>query len=375
MKRLLITSTDLMMIQFLVPHVLYLREQGYDVEVACSNVGGRLDEVKEKLGTDSVHQVRLARSPANLNNLQGLSELKKLIKTNHYNLIWTNEPVMSIMTRLAAKKARRKGTKVLYMTHGYHFFKGCPAKLKVFYPIEKYASRLCDCIVTVSWEDYYTTKEKFKVSKVFHINGIGLDTEKFVKPIRRNEKRSELGIPENVFLLLSVGELKPHKNHKVIIEALSQINADNVFYAICGKGELLYYLKKLANDVGLQEKVKFLGYRQDINEIMGCADAFAFPSVREGLGLASLEAMSAGLPVIGTDTRGIRDYVIDGETGYLIQPNDVKSTVEAINKVLTTNFLDEISRKCVAKSREYDIRIIRKDIMRIIRETIGESDE
>ena len=133
MKKILITSTDMMMMQFLVPHVLHLREQGFEVEVACSEVGGRFAEVQNTLGQDSVHKVRLHRSPIKPGNLKGLADLKKLINNGSYDLIWTNEPVMGVMTRLAAKKARKNGAKVMYMAHGFHFFKGCPIKYKLFY--------------------------------------------------------------------------------------------------------------------------------------------------------------------------------------------------------------------------------------------------
>ncbi|MBO5068553.1 MAG: glycosyltransferase, partial [Clostridia bacterium] len=189
MKRILVTSTDMMMIQFLVPHVLYLREQGYDVEVACSEVGNRFEEVQNFLGGDKTFKVRLHRNPLKLGNLKGLTDLKRIINGGNYDLIWTNEPVMGIMTRLAAKKARKNGVKVIYLTHGYHFFKGGQFKYKLFYPIEKAMSRYCDVIMTVNYEDYELSKKKFHAKKVVHIDGIGLDVQKFGTTIDEITKR------------------------------------------------------------------------------------------------------------------------------------------------------------------------------------------
>ena len=137
MKKILITSTDMMMMQFLLPHVYFLREQGYDVEVACSNVGGRIHEVINAVGKEKVHNVELYRNPIKIGNLKGLKQLKKIVNSGNYDLVWTNEPVMGVMTRIAAKKARKKGTKVVYMTHGYHFFKGGQKKYKIFYPMSE----------------------------------------------------------------------------------------------------------------------------------------------------------------------------------------------------------------------------------------------
>ena len=154
-KRILITSTELMMIQFLVPHVIHLSENGYKVDIACSDVGGRIDEVREKLKgyVKNIHVVRLERSPVSPKNLLGYQDMKKVINQEEYDIIWTNEPVMGVVTRLAARKARKKGTKVLYMVHGFHFYKGAPRKYwLMFYPIEKIASHLCDGIITINKE-------------------------------------------------------------------------------------------------------------------------------------------------------------------------------------------------------------------------------
>ena len=107
-KRILITCTDSMMKQFLEPHVRNLAENGYEVEIACSEVLNRMTEVRQDLGQlVPVHELHLKRSPLAVSNARGYRELKKLIHTGRYDLIWTNEPVMGVATRLAAQKARR----------------------------------------------------------------------------------------------------------------------------------------------------------------------------------------------------------------------------------------------------------------------------
>ena len=109
MKRLLLTCTDLMAIQFLVPHVKYLSEHGFSVELACSEVGGRLQELRTVLsGIAPVHTVRLVRNPFSLRNRKGLSDLKKIINGRSWDVIWTNEPVMgALQQKLCAKKAQK----------------------------------------------------------------------------------------------------------------------------------------------------------------------------------------------------------------------------------------------------------------------------
>ena len=331
----MITSTDLMMIQFLVPHVICLSRNGFEVEIACSEVGGRMAEIREKTAgyVKAVHEVRLVRSPAALKNFQGYGDMKKVIRNGGYDVIWTNEPVMGVVTRLAARQARKHGTKVVYMVHGFHFFKGA-SKLDwvLYYPTERIMAHDCDMIVTINREDYRRAKT-MKVKQVKYIHGIGVDTERLKPREEWCDIRQELGIPKDAFLVLSVGELNKNKNHQVIIRALGILKDPDIHYMICGKGELLDSLKELARKQGVDRQVHFLGYRTDVVDIYGQADLFAFPSYREGLGLASLEAMYCGLALLASDMRGARDYVKNGVSGFLCDPDDVKGFAGAIRQM------------------------------------------
>ena len=334
-KRILVTSTDLMMIQFLVPHVMNLSEHGFDVEIACSDVGGRIPEIREKLKdyVKIIHIVRLVRSPASSQNIKGYQDMRKVIEKGHYDIIWTNEPVMGVVTRLAATKARKNGTKVIYMVHGFHFYKGAP-KLNwmVYYPIEKYMSQFCDEIVTINKEDYRRAKKMHALS-VRYIHGIGVDTKRLQKSKEQSDIRKELELKKDDFLVLSVGELNANKNHKVIIQALARLNDSSIHYLICGKGDLLNELQELAKKNHMDKNVHFLGYRNDVMDICSQADLFAFPSYREGLGLAALEAMYAALPLITSNIRGPVDFMENGKTGYICSPDDSGAFAAAIKKM------------------------------------------
>lgn len=338
MRKLLITSTDLMMIQFLVPHVTYLSENGFHVELACSEVGGRMAEVREALGhaAKSIHTVRLERSPANPRNLLGYADMRRLLQENQYDIIWTNEPVMGVVTRLAARDARRSGTQVVYMCHGFHFFKGA-SKLNwlVFYPIERFMSRFCDCIVTMNEEDYQRAST-FHALNVHKIPGVGVDFSRFVNdvtPEQRKLKREELGVSENAFFLLSVGELTHRKNHEVVLRALHQLQDPNIRYIICGKGKLQPKLETMVQQLGLTGQVSFPGYRMDLSIIYHCADCFIFPSLQEGLPFALMEAMSSGLPILCSRIRGNVDLIDDPQGGILCDANNADQFCEALKRI------------------------------------------
>lgn len=358
MRRLLLTCTDLMAIQFLVPHVKYLSRHGFSVELACSEVGGRMDDLRSRLdGIAAIHPVRLVRSPFSASNRYGYRDLKAIIDGGHWDVIWTNEPVMGVMTRLAAREARSQGTKVVYMVHGFHFYTGAPLKnWLLYYPVEKYCSCLCDMIVTINNEDYQRAKT-FHAARVEKIPGVGVNTKEFATcPVDRVQKRKELGIPDDAFFVVSVGELKEHKNHSIMLRAVAEVNDPAIYYGICGKGELLEPLRKLAEDLNISGQTKFFGYRKDIPEVLRAADLFAFPSKRDGLGLAALEAMASGLPLLTSDIRGISDYVIDDVTGYRYGVADAAGFAEGLRRYVNNPQLrHRIGEKNRAVVVDYDI--------------------
>lgn len=334
-KRILITSTDLMMIQFLVPHIQNLAEHGYEVELACSDVGGRMEEIRTRLKgyVKAIHTVRLVRSPASITNLKGYRDMKKVINSGNYDIIWTNEPVMGVVTRLAARQTRKRGTKVLYMVHGFHFYKGAP-KLNwiVYYPIEKMLASKADVIATVNREDYQMAKT-LHVSRVEYIHGIGINTERLTLEKNKNDIRQELGLKRDEFIVLSVGELNKNKNQQVIIKALSILKDKTIHYLLCGKGDQLDKLQALSRELELEKNVHFLGYRKDVVDICSQADIFVMPSHREGLPVASLEAMYCGLPLVTSNIRGLVDVMENGVSGCLCDPDDTEAFARGIRKL------------------------------------------
>ena len=357
-----------MMIQFLVPHVIHLAENGYKVEIACSDVGGRMNEVHEKLSayTEKIHVVRLERSPISPKNILGYSDVKSVIKQGNYDIIWTNEPVMGVVTRLAARRARKRGTKVLYMVHGFHFYKGSPKKYwMIFYPIEKIMAKFADLIVTVNKEDY--ARAKTFANNVKYIHGIGINTERLTLGENQNDIRQELGLEEDAFLVLSVGELNTNKNQKTIIEAINQLNDSEIHYILCGKGDELENLQKIVAKYKLEQNVHFLGYRTDVVDICSQSDIYVMPSHREGLPVASLEAMYCGLPLVTSNIRGLVDVMKDGKSGYLARPDDVQRFAKAIAKLKRSPKL----RKQMGENNKitvepYCIENTKKEVLRVL---------
>lgn len=369
--KILVTATDSMMIQFLIPHVKKLIEDGHSVDIACSIVKGRMDEIKSALPEVNIYTVNLARSPLKLSNLKGLKQLKKIINGGGYNLVWTNEPVMGVMTRLAAKRQRKKaGLKVLYMAHGFHFFDGAPKKnWIIFYTIEKFMAKYTDVLVTINQMDYDLACEKFKrIKNIFKVHGTGVNFDRLNIDTDRSAEREKLGLTDEDFLIMSVGELNQNKNQKVIIEGINLLGDKRVKYFLAGIGDEEGALKEKVKKYGLTDNVQFLGYTKEVGKYLKCADAFAFPSYREGLGLASIEGMYLGLPLLTSNRHGINDYSVDGETGFKFHPDDAKGFAEGIKRLLEDYELREkIGKENALRALKYSKENSIKEINEIIR--------
>lgn len=382
MKKLLITSTDVMMIQFLIPHVQFLSEHGFTVDVACSQAEGYKNEgyqakIQESLPvTSHFFSVSLERSPYSIHNVAGLKELKKVINNGNYDLIWTNEPVMGVMTRIAAREARKKHTKVFYLVHGYHFFKGAPKKNWLAYPVEKLLAPQCDAMGMINWEDYHFTQKHMPRKKVYHIDGIGLYTKKFTETrIDRDQKRSELGLKPDEIAVLSVGELQNRKNHEPMLRAIASLNNKRIKYIICGWGELKEHLLKVAADIGMKDQFVLLGHRYDIPEILKAVDIFAHPSQREGLGIAAIEAMASGLPLVTSNAQGMKDYVVNGKNGFLCSPNDVKGYAEGLKQLVESpDRRRAIGGENVFAAKKYDYENTKEQILSILMSVLSTNE-
>lgn len=177
-------------------------------------------------------------------------------------------------------------------------------------------------------------------------------------------KRAELGINSSDYMLFSAGELNQNKNHKIIIEALGKLQNSKIHYVIAGQGEEKAHLEKTAEQFGLKNNIHFLGYREDIRELLFAADVFCFPSKREGLGLAAIEALASGLPIVGMNTRGIQDYVIDRKTGYLFNGDSAgcACSIQAIFD-MSLEEKNKMKEDCIKKAQEYSV-IIAEKVMR-----------
>lgn len=352
MKKVLITATVMSHIcQFHKVLADMLHKNGYEVHVAAK------DNLHTKQGlildfADKVFDVPFSRSPKSPDNVKAYKILKKIIQENDYDIIHCNTPVGGVVTRLAAKNTRAK---IIYTAHGFHFYKGGPIQNWLFYyPIEKAMSKYTDILITINQDDYEISKNKFHAKKYAKIPGVGIDFTRLQDENDRDSVRKELGFNDDDFVLLSIGELNKNKNNITILKAIKKLNNPKIKYMMAGNGPLKEWLQQEIDKMGLTDNVKFLGYTREIGKLHKAADAFCFASIREGLGLAAIEAMHSGLPIITSDVRGINDYSFDGITGFKSQPLDENGFALAIEKLMKDDSLrQEMGKNNIQASIQY----------------------
>lgn len=340
---------------FHLPYLKWFKENGYETHIAC-NTQIHLPYV------DRFWQVDFERNPFRTNNIKSYFQLKKIIDNEEFVLINCHTPMASVLTRLASVKARKKGTKLIYTAHGFHFYKGASLKnWLLFYPIEKYLTKYTDAIITINTEDYLRIKEKgSKLCKYFLVNGVGVDKKNFypVDAIVKEQIREELEFPKDKLIFIYAGRLDREKNHIFIINSVN--NNKSLFNNICilfaGSGDLDSDLRKKVSSLGLNDIIKFIGYRNDINRVYQASDFGLSSSVREGLGLNLVEEMFCGLPVVATIDRGHKEIVDDKINGFLFTINSEKEFINIIQNIKNETFnYNQMSEKAIEKAQKFEI--------------------
>lgn len=369
MKVLLTATVQSHICQFHKPLAELLHEHGYEVHVAAR------DNLAEKNGlkldfADKVFDVPFARSPKSKDNLTAYRQLKQIIDAEKYDVVHCNTPMGGIVTRLAARSARKKGTKVYYTAHGFHFYQGAPKKnWLVFYPIEKWFSRYTDKLITITHEDYRLASEKFHC-KVEHMHGVGVNEERYF-PVSIEVQallRKELGFTFTQKLILCVGELLPNKNQKMAIRAMQNVVKEfpDAQLLLAGNGPEKENLKQEIVNYNLENNVKLLGYCTCLEKYQRVADVLVSCSKREGLPLNLVEAMLTENPVVVSVNRGHRELVQDGENGYLVAVDDSETMSERVIKLLK----DDVNRihmgqNARAYAKQYGVKSVQQELKQI----------
>lgn len=379
MKKILyITTISGFLPQFEKHDVRTMREMGYEIHYA-SNFHHPVYPFDEGELTEQgiiLHQIDVSKSPLRLwGNIRAVRQLRQIIDGERIDVVHCHNPMGGVAGRVAAHLSKADPY-VIYTAHGLHFYQGAPLlNWLLFYPAEKFLAGWTDAIITINEEDYLRVKRKFRLKPggfVEQIHGVGVDMERFrPRPGKAAEKRKELGIPGTAFHVVTAAELNDNKNQKIMIEAIAGLEQKDICYSLCGKGPNEEELRRLIAEKHLEGQVRLLGFRTDMEEILQTADVFAFPSIREGLGIAAVEALACGVPLIVSDNRGSREYAEDGRNSIVCGAGDVEGFRQAIGRLYRDEgYRRKLAGQCSQSVDKFSVR----ETVKIMGAVYGEVD-
>ncbi|MDY3828278.1 MAG: glycosyltransferase family 4 protein [Clostridium sp.] len=366
MKKILFISNHAGFSKFNAPYMQWFHEQGWQVDNVSPGI--------ETGYYDNQYDLPISRSPFSFSNIKALKDLKKICKENEYDLIHCHTPVGGVLGRLCVKN-KKCNTKVIYTAHGFHFFKGAPKfNWVLYFTIEKILSKRTDCIVTINDEDYQIASKYFK-TKVRKIDGVGVDLRRFV-PLTSEEKtviREKNGFSENDFLLVYCAQFIPRKNHIFLLDNVAKLQniIPNLKLCLVGNGKDEDKIKKYAESKKLDNIVRFLGYRRDVESLYAMADILVSTSLQEGFGINLVEGMACNLPVVASNVRGHRDILNIAKGNFLFEFTD-NSFVTAINSLYVDKEMrTKIGKQNISYAKNFSVDNSLVQMGKIYNEIIG----
>jgi glycosyltransferase EpsD len=327
--KVLFTASVVSHIQaFHLPYLQYFRAQGFEVHTAAKGDAPPF--------AHRHYDIAFARSPFKIANIAGCRQLRRIINENGYDMIHCHTPAVGALTRLAARKARKKGTQVVYTAHGFHFYKGAPlVQAALFRIVEKYLSRYTDCLITMNAEDFEAVRKYgFHAGAYVQVHGVGVDGTRFAPqtPEGKAAARQACGLPKDAFVLIFAAEFIPRKNQQMLLKAAALLkdSIPQLLLLLPGDGPLRETYENTIEAYGLQNHVKLPGYRSDMEQLLAASDLAVSSSLQEGLPINIVEAMAVSLPVVATRVRGHTDLIEEGRNGLLAEVNDAAGMAKMI---------------------------------------------
>jgi glycosyltransferase involved in cell wall biosynthesis len=361
---LIVTTVPETITSFLLPFASHFRDRGWRVDLmACG-----ISNCAECLAAgDRVWDIQWSRNPLDPRNLivaPGI--IQEVVAREQYDIVHVHTPVAAFVTRYALKDVRKSGKPlVIYTAHGFHFYRGGNLlKNAIFLTLEKLAGPWTDRLVVINREDEAAAKRYNLTApkRICYMPGIGVDLQHYgtaaISEAKIQRFRQELELSPETPLLLAIAEFIPRKRHRDLLMAFDRLNNVSAHLALAGDGPLLPAMQKLACDLGILDRVHFLGYRQDISTAIRASVATILVSAQEGLPRSAMESLALETPVIGTNIRGTQELLV-GDCGLLVEVGDIEGIAKAIAWVLEyPEDAKLMGKRGRERASKYDLRYI-----------------
>lgn len=334
---------------FLVPYAAHFRGLGWRVDAAANGVGG---EQALQAAFDHAYELPLSRSildPVSL--VRGERAISRLLEAG-YDIVHVHTPIAALITRYAAMRlpAERRPA-VVYTAHGFHFHEGGRAVTNTaFLTAERLAGRWTDRLVVINDEDLSAARKHRIVpfGRLVRMPGIGIDTSWFSRAELGSdaviEARRVAGLKRDVPLFVVIGEFNRNKRQADAIRALALMRDLGAQMALVGPGDTRR-LRALAIELGVIDRVYFMGLVKDVRPVIGDATALVLPSKREGLSRSIMEALALRVPVVASTARGNRELV-GSDRGFVVSIGDVRGMARALDWLVENpDEADEMGRR------------------------------
>lgn len=295
-----------------------------------------------------LHVPTLRRSVHPWRDLKAGIRLYRLIKAGRYRLVHTHTSKAGILGRFAAAAA---GVRVIIHSPHGTILEGyfSPSVTRCYAALERLAALVSSrivCLTQLEISQFLRARIGRKNQYTYIYNGIDLDRFK-PHSERREAQRRSLKLLKHDVVCATVGRLVPVKGQADLLKAFAQASQQepDLRLLMIGDGELRSELEAFARDAGVAHRVHFLGWREDVADLLDAADVFVLSSLNEGLGLVLLEAMAKGLPIIATSVGGVPEVIGDDETGVLVPPSDPNALADAMTKLVRNEDLRDQLRE------------------------------
>ena len=331
-------AVDFTLYHLLQPLMRALREEGHEVVGVCAD-----GELVRHVRDDGfrVETIPLVRSANPARNWRGWWALRDLFRREAFDMVHVHTPAAALVGRLAA--ASVSVPRVVYTAHGFYFHEYMPfPRRHAYIAAEWIGGRFTHTLMTQSEEDAQTAR-RLGLCRTGDVRAIGNGSDPAVfhpaaDGTARAATRAVLGTPDDRVVILMAGRLVAEKGYNELVAAMRDVDAE--LWAVGGRlasdhaSGIEDTMRAIKADPKFDARVRFLGYRDDMADLMRAADIFTLPSHREGMPRSIIEAMLTGLPIVATDVRGSREEVVDGETGLLVPVRDAVALARALSRLV-----------------------------------------
>ncbi len=367
MKKILICASRIShILNFHLPYIEHFKDMGYEVHVAAQ---GTADHPL----IDHCYDLMFVKNPLSLRNAKTIKSLKKLMRENRYDLVYSNSTLAGAAARMAVRGLGKDRPRCIHISHGYMFDRKKGLRSTVYRTAEKLSAGVTDILVVMNDEDMKLA-ERYRLGRsLYFTNGMGLCTDRFppISDDTRRLTRSRFGAVDTTAVFLCVGEFSSRKNQTLLIEAFNKMHSrhkDSVLI-LAGSGKTQDECRELVSRYELEPWVRFVGHTKDVNTLYRSCDVLVSAAKMEGLPFNLMEALYCGIPSVVSDIKGHTDLV-ENEKNGLIFPIDCSAPAEAAAGAMLRIAEDrELYRKLSSNASldpKYYIENVRPQLLKVL---------